>query len=309
QTFAGNLAKKLDLMKILMENFQKLEDEEILSKSVKEFIGNILTCQDAKVVLVTSGGTTVPLEQNSVRHLDNFSTGGRGSKSAEEFLRIGYRVIFLHRKGALFPFARLLSNSEEVMQKLEVDSQGRITLEDEKIAKAVKEHKKLMKPLFFLSIPFTYLGEYLHKLQVICCALQPLRRRAMVFLAAAVSDFYVPYSKIPEHKMKSSEKLVLEFEQTPKMLNTIVDEWAPEALVVSFKLETDIEILIHKAKSALANYGHQVVVANLLQTKDETVSIVTSSAIFKINSTKNDPIENQILNQLQIMHNQFITQQ
>uniref|UniRef100_H2ZA97 DNA/pantothenate metabolism flavoprotein C-terminal domain-containing protein n=1 Tax=Ciona savignyi TaxID=51511 RepID=H2ZA97_CIOSA len=304
------------------------------SKSVKEFIGNILTCQDAKVVLVTSGGTTVPLEQNSVRHLDNFSTGGRGSKSAEEFLRIGYRVIFLHRKGALFPFARLLSNSEEVMQKLEVDSQGSmmtnntpafstcfvitihgtrvrciLLLDDEKIAKAVKEHKKLMKPLFFLSIPFTYLGEYLHKLQVICCALQPLRRRAMVFLAAAVSDFYVPYSKIPEHKMKSSEKLVLEFEQTPKMLNTIVDEWAPEALVVSFKLETDIEILIHKAKSALANYGHQVVVANLLQTKDETVSIVTSSAIFKINSTKNDPIENQILNQLQIMHNQFITQQ
>lgn len=35
------------------------------------------------VVLVTSGGTTVPMEKNTVRFMDNFSTGGRGSKSAE----------------------------------------------------------------------------------------------------------------------------------------------------------------------------------------------------------------------------------
>ena len=32
-----------------------------------------------KVVLVTSGGTTVPLEKNMVRFLDNFSAGTRGA--------------------------------------------------------------------------------------------------------------------------------------------------------------------------------------------------------------------------------------
>lgn len=30
-----------------------------------------------------SGGTTVPLEQNTVRFIDNFSAGTRGSSSAE----------------------------------------------------------------------------------------------------------------------------------------------------------------------------------------------------------------------------------
>jgi phosphopantothenate-cysteine ligase len=35
------------------------------------------------IVLVTSGGTTVPLEKNTVRFIDNFSTGDRGSTSAE----------------------------------------------------------------------------------------------------------------------------------------------------------------------------------------------------------------------------------
>ena len=36
-----------------------------------------------RVVVVTSGGTTVPLERNTVRFIDNFSTGSRGARSAE----------------------------------------------------------------------------------------------------------------------------------------------------------------------------------------------------------------------------------
>lgn len=35
------------------------------------------------IVLVTSGGTTVPLEQNTVRFVDNFSAGNRGATSVE----------------------------------------------------------------------------------------------------------------------------------------------------------------------------------------------------------------------------------
>jgi hypothetical protein len=38
------------------------------------------------VVLVTSGGTTVPLEKNTVRFIDNFSGGSRGSISTEIYL-------------------------------------------------------------------------------------------------------------------------------------------------------------------------------------------------------------------------------
>ena len=56
------------------------------------------------LVCITSGGTKVPLEKNMVRFVDNFSRGERGATSAEEFLRRGYRVIFLYRVGSFFPF-------------------------------------------------------------------------------------------------------------------------------------------------------------------------------------------------------------
>lgn len=45
-----------------------------------------------------------------VRFIDNFSTGSRGSKSAECFLSEGYAVIFLHRKGSLEPFQQVHTN-------------------------------------------------------------------------------------------------------------------------------------------------------------------------------------------------------
>ena len=43
--------------------------------------------QRERIVLVTSGGTTVPFEKQTVRFLDNFSAGTRGSASAEHFIK------------------------------------------------------------------------------------------------------------------------------------------------------------------------------------------------------------------------------
>jgi len=57
------------------------------------------------VVLVTSGGTAVHLEKNMVRSVENFSTGTRGARSAEVFMRAGYPVIFFHRKETMQPFS------------------------------------------------------------------------------------------------------------------------------------------------------------------------------------------------------------
>lgn len=39
----------------------------------------------------------IPLEHNTVRFVDNFSAGSRGSASAEYFLENGYAVIFMYR--------------------------------------------------------------------------------------------------------------------------------------------------------------------------------------------------------------------
>ena len=44
-----------------------------------------------RIVCVTSGGTTVPLERNTVRFIDNFSTGNRGAALAERFLAEGLK--------------------------------------------------------------------------------------------------------------------------------------------------------------------------------------------------------------------------
>ncbi|KAN0031224.1 hypothetical protein ACTA71_010307 [Dictyostelium dimigraforme] len=63
---------------------------------------------NAKVILITSGGTIVPFEKNMVRFLDNFSGGNRGATTAEYFLQKGYYVLFLSRKNSLQPFVKNL---------------------------------------------------------------------------------------------------------------------------------------------------------------------------------------------------------
>ena len=56
-------------------------DEELKSR-VENFVHTAVS-NNKKVMIVTSGGTTVPLEKNTVRFIDNFSTGTRGATSAE----------------------------------------------------------------------------------------------------------------------------------------------------------------------------------------------------------------------------------
>lgn len=80
------------------------------------------------IVCVTSGGTKVPLERNMVRFIDNFSTGERGALSAESFIACGYRVIFLHRLGSIYPFTNGIRSSiakhvnGQLLEKMDVES-------------------------------------------------------------------------------------------------------------------------------------------------------------------------------------------
>jgi len=62
---------------------QKAKLDAQLSK-IENTIDNWLkTNPDVKIVCVTSGGTSVPLEKNTVRSIENFSTGKRGAISTE----------------------------------------------------------------------------------------------------------------------------------------------------------------------------------------------------------------------------------
>ena len=52
-----------------------------------------------------------------------------------------------------------------------------------------------------------------------------------------------------EHKLQSSEGVPnLKLALVPKMLTPLVRHWVPEAFVVSFKLETNQDLLIVKAR-------------------------------------------------------------
>ena len=82
---------------------------------------------------------------------------------------------------------------------------------------------------------------------------------ALLYLAAAVSDFYIPTSQMPHHKIQSSNgPLTVSLQLVPKMLSQLVTTWAPNAFITSFKLETNEKLLETKSRVALKKYNHHV---------------------------------------------------
>jgi len=119
-------------------------------------------------------------------------------------------------------------------------------------------------------------NDYLWLLRAVSQELSVLDRSAMYYLAAAVSDFFLPRQKMSEHKIQSGKgSLHIEMDQVPKVLKPMVDEWTRDGFIVSFKLETDPDLLIPKACAALERYGHQVVIGNDLNRRKYEVVFVS----------------------------------
>jgi len=58
---------------------------------------------------------------------------------------------------------------------------------------------------------FNYIEEYLFKYEFYCRKLNSFGKNAIIFLAAAVSDYYIPEENISEHKIQSTvDKLNIE---------------------------------------------------------------------------------------------------
>ena len=225
----------------------------------------------AKVALVTSGGTTAPLERRTVRYVDNFSTGNRGAAIAERLTQ-GYRVIYLHRTTCAFPFTR------KIEQKLRADPCGALEsllFEEAWHSNAGSGFNVFKDKSKFLSVPFDTIGEYLGLLRACCSALKPLDGNVLVVLAAAVSDFYVP--DLCEHKIQSRSGggLNLELAPVPKCLGFVKRWGSPQFCVCGFKLETDEKLLKTKAMASLERYNLDCVVANMLSTYKERATVYT----------------------------------
>lgn len=286
---------------------QILESHSALARA---FIGHHKS-RDRRVVLVTSGGTTVPLENQTVRFIDNFSAGTRGATSAEYFLQAGYAVIFLHRQYSLLPYSRHYSHSTNCfLDFLREGSHGSVVAHEEyreKMLSVLREYNWAKENNMLLLLPFTTITDYLWSLREIAQLMRPLGSKSLFYLAAAVSDFFIPKDRMVEHKIQSSDavgrsdhkvdpgeetemeldaqtanvqskKLVVNLDPVPKFLKRLVDGWAPEGMIVSFKLETDPSILISKAHYSLERYSHHLVIGNLLSTRKWEVVFVSPNS-------------------------------
>lgn len=189
-----------------------LERHSVLAR---EFINRHVESH-RRVVLVTSGGTTVPLENQTVRFIDNFSAGTRGATSAEYFLQAGYAVIFLHRQFSLLPYSRHFSHStncfldfmDEGPSNAEANGNdhGPIVVHDEyqdEMRQVLRQYRYAKRNNLLLLLPFTTVTDYLYELRTLANLMRPLGAEAMFYLAAAVSDFFVPRDRMAEHKIQS----------------------------------------------------------------------------------------------------------
>lgn len=243
------------------------------------------------IVLLTSGGTTVPLERNTVRFIDNFSTGARGAHMAQEFLSSkDVSLVFLHRVGSVMPFTFNVASSHvdfALLQQL-----GGSHNDKEKIQNDAKLCKHMLDTKRLLAIPFVSVTEYLFKLRACSVTLNANNSKLMVVLAAAVSDFFVRDRDMDEHKIQSTEvkALDLHLEPVPKMLGALKRDWASNAFCVSFKLETDEAILIDKARGAIAKYAVDLVVANELHSRYNKV-ILVENELTTVNKPQDQLIE------------------
>ena len=148
--------------------------------SIEDFVTASLSA-GLRIVLVTSGGTTVPLEKNTVRFIDNFSTGNRGAALCESLLDAGYAVIFAHRTGSAFPFARkLLPPALTAENWLRGLSKAQEDMTSAAARFAACESRLLV-------LPFTTVDDYLALLRKASLALAPAGARAMLVLAAGAS--------------------------------------------------------------------------------------------------------------------------
>lgn len=173
----------------------------------------------------------------------------------------------------------------------------------------------------------------------------------LYYLAAAVSDFYIPPSLLPQHKIQSGPLppsletdqqqeeqqdqkqqdqeqqkeqqdqkeqasppplLHLALHPVPKRLGTLVSHWAPAAFVTSFKLETDLALVVRKAQLAISNYDVHLVVANQLQTRRDVVHLVQRSPLppfFEVEEVRRPPpspfIEHQLVAAVISRHDLF----
>lgn len=271
-------------------------------KSLDEFIKSIPD-SGSKVVMITSGGTSVKLEKNTVRSIENFSTGKRGALCAEEFLKKGYYVIFLHRDNSLLPFFNHFTVKDFFTNSSQENNT--IVFSSDEFIQYKSEFDKYKNKLYMIA--YTDIIEYLEKYESITKQLSKFGVSSLIFLSAAVSDYYIPEEKMSEHKIQSNEdNLQITLYPVKKEIYRIKSEWNPDTFLISFKLETDEEILIKKAIRGIEKGHADFVVANILQTRYDRVLVLNKNIKYEIVKGEKKFIEENLIEKIAQLHDEYI---
>lgn len=279
--------------------------------NLAEFISREIKLYNRNVVIITSGGTYVPLEKNMVRSIENISTGTRGAYSAEYFLKAGFSVVFFHREGSHLPFTVDIPSKYDLLvaigSNLDSNEDHSGLLENERFKKIVKASRNLINysdRIFMME--FGSVHEYFNGIDYIISHCKEFPTCIIFFLAAAVSDFYIPENLLSKNKISASSELALssgnefqtpsitlELYSTPKYAQYIRNEM-PYCFLVLFKLETEIETLYKKSDKLLKMCNANVVCANLLQSRRDNVIIFTPDSKTEIKK-RSDTIEESVV--------------
>jgi phosphopantothenate-cysteine ligase len=132
--------------------------------------------------------------------------GTRGATSAEYFLSHDYAVIFMHRQFSLQPFSRHYSHSTnpflDFLEFEDVPSDhhppGIMVAPNQatQLAEVLEAYKQVQAKGTLHTLTFVTINEYLYLLRAISHELNRMKRKALYYLAAAVSDFFLPTQKM-----------------------------------------------------------------------------------------------------------------
>lgn len=289
---------------------EKIEFQKDEASKLDDFI-NKTEKEGRKLVLVTSGGCSVRLEKNTVRMIENFSTGTRGALSAEFFLHNGYNVIFYYRDKSNLPFIYKI-----ITQKLLLDEEY---AKSNLVSDTKKYLKEYMNRIFYL--PYTTFDDYHNKLYILIEKIKQLERRSIIYLAAAISDFIIPEDKLSEHKIQSKDEeghskktIELTLYPAPKDLYKIKEGLNKHSMLITFKLETNEDILKTKSYQAINKTKCDLVVANVMDKRYDEIHLYINSSINKDIVHKPifkrefnvDVIEEEIVKEIINLHEKFI---
>ena len=273
-----------------------------IQKETEQFIATQLADRRG-IALITSGATIVPLDPENDTFVDAAPQGQeqQGPACAEYLLQLGYAVIFVHREGSLRPFTRhfqkyiqngafmdmfRLENMGLVLSGVDIPQQ----LQFQKIAQLYTECSTRV-----LHLSFTSVQQYLMLTRLAAKAMEVVKDRGIVVLAATLLHFYVPmdpsatateasedtdgastsssvssssskHSKMKHIKKfaknvakKKNEEFSVNFVRVPNIIRSIRKDWCPKAFLVTCKHQLASGEAIEAAHGDLEKWGVDVI--------------------------------------------------